>query len=181
VLAPSDVLLSQLKHYMGTQLFEQLMAYQRLGVQFAVRRNGRAMIADEMGLGKTMQAVGVMADYRGVMGPHATVVICPAAVRTSWKYHIQTYMGVETTVILKWTDDFSPGDITIVETTLGYSLAWTKVTRIELLTGCKSRKESKCSHVTFEGVIRLAKLLNYCNPMCWRNTPKRNGQYLKSH
>ena len=33
-----------------------LMPFQRAGVAFAVRRNGRVLIGDEMGLGKTIQA-----------------------------------------------------------------------------------------------------------------------------
>jgi SNF2 family DNA or RNA helicase len=38
------------------RLEQQLMAFQREGVRFVLRRGGRALIADEMGLGKTVQA-----------------------------------------------------------------------------------------------------------------------------
>lgn len=38
------------------KLEARLMAFQREGVRFALRRGGRALIGDEMGLGKTVQA-----------------------------------------------------------------------------------------------------------------------------
>jgi hypothetical protein len=41
----------------------KLAPFQREGVMFALRREGRAFIADEMGLGKTIQSIAVVAAY----------------------------------------------------------------------------------------------------------------------
>ena len=40
------------------------MPFQRAGVQFALRREGRTLLADEMGVGKTVQAIAVASCYR---------------------------------------------------------------------------------------------------------------------
>jgi SNF2 family DNA or RNA helicase len=42
---------------------ERMMAFQREGVQFALRRGGRVLIGDEMGLGKTVQACALLKCY----------------------------------------------------------------------------------------------------------------------
>ncbi len=40
------------------------MPFQRAGVQFALRREGRTLLADEMGVGKTVQAIAIASCYR---------------------------------------------------------------------------------------------------------------------
>ncbi len=47
-------------HHLG----QALMPFQRAGVQFALRREGRTLLADEMGVGKTVQAIAIASCYR---------------------------------------------------------------------------------------------------------------------
>lgn len=92
-------------------LYEILMPFQREGVQKVVEHGGRFMIADEMGLGKTMQGLGFLQYYRQEF---PAIVICPAAVKSSWAHHIKTYMKDEVCVIHTWTDDLSLSMINIM-------------------------------------------------------------------
>jgi SWI/SNF-related matrix-associated actin-dependent regulator of chromatin subfamily A-like protein 1 len=67
-----------------------LFRYQREGVQFLERRNGRALLADEMGLGKTIQALGWLA-HRHSLRP--VVVVCPTTARLNWQKEIDTWLS----------------------------------------------------------------------------------------
>lgn len=49
---------------MPLHLRQALMPFQRAGVQFALRREGRVLLADEMGVGKTVQAIAMASCYR---------------------------------------------------------------------------------------------------------------------
>lgn len=49
---------------MPHHLRQALMPFQRAGVQFALRREGRTLLADEMGVGKTVQAIAIASCYR---------------------------------------------------------------------------------------------------------------------
>jgi len=105
---PDDALRGKI----GDELWGTLLPYQRDGVRFVVAQGGRGLIADEMGLGKTMQALGVLAHYRE---DRPAVIVCPAAVRASWKYHLRRYAGVEhPRVIRTHTDTFDEGGVTIM-------------------------------------------------------------------
>ncbi len=48
---------------MPHHLRQALMPFQRAGVQFALRREGRTLLADEMGVGKTVQAIAIASCY----------------------------------------------------------------------------------------------------------------------
>jgi len=72
--ATSDFEVSGLK---GT-----LMPFQKAGVEFVEKTNGRAMIADEMGLGKTIQALAYLQLHPDL---RPAVIVCPAAVKINWK------------------------------------------------------------------------------------------------
>ena len=41
-----------------------LMPFQKEGVAYGLRHNGRVLIADEMGIGKTLQAIAMSACYQ---------------------------------------------------------------------------------------------------------------------
>lgn len=47
--------------HIPSNLEQQLMPFQREGVQFALRHGGRALIGDEMGLGKVLVPPAVLA------------------------------------------------------------------------------------------------------------------------
>ena len=49
---------------MPPYLRRALMPFQRAGVHFALRREGRVLLADEMGVGKTVQAIAMASCYR---------------------------------------------------------------------------------------------------------------------
>ena len=40
------------------------MPFQKVGVQFGLRREGRLLLADEMGVGKTVQAIAIASCYK---------------------------------------------------------------------------------------------------------------------
>jgi len=46
---------SVIAHNIPNAIFTRLFPFQREGVRFGVKHEGRALLADEMGLGKTMQ------------------------------------------------------------------------------------------------------------------------------
>jgi len=68
-----------------------LMPFQKEGVDFIFKKNGRALIGDEMGLGKTLQALTYME-----MKSKVCVIICPASLKLTWAMEIQ-----------KWCKDYS--------------------------------------------------------------------------
>jgi SWI/SNF-related matrix-associated actin-dependent regulator of chromatin subfamily A-like protein 1 len=75
----------------GMQL--SLYAYQRVGVRFIERADGRCLIADAPGLGKTAQAIG-FAQHKKLK----TIIVCPLSVVVNWKREIKKFTGKEATV-----------------------------------------------------------------------------------
>ena len=63
-------------------LRDQLMPFQREGVQYGISRQGRVMIADDMGLGKTVQALGLASHYRDSW---PLLIIAPSSMRYSFR------------------------------------------------------------------------------------------------
>jgi SWI/SNF-related matrix-associated actin-dependent regulator 1 of chromatin subfamily A len=80
---------------------ENLFPFQREGIKFAIRRNGRCIIADDMGLGKTVQALGAAYWFRE---DWPLIIVCPASVTRTWQQ-----------AILKWIDFVTPDDISIAD------------------------------------------------------------------
>lgn len=65
-----------------SKLVSSLMPFQKQGVSFCIRHDGRALIADDMGLGKTIQAICVAGYYRKEW---PLLVITPSSVRITWQ------------------------------------------------------------------------------------------------
>lgn len=67
-------------------LKRNLFDFQKRGVLFLEKRNGRALIGDEMGLGKTIQAIAW-----SYLHPEAKpfLIICPASLKYNWKREIE--------------------------------------------------------------------------------------------
>ncbi|KAG8198721.1 hypothetical protein JTE90_023489 [Oedothorax gibbosus] len=80
-----DVDLSRLDPFM----LKTLLPFQKEGVQFAVKHNGRVLIADDMGLGKTIQAIAV-ANYYSNDWP--LLVVTPSSVRYSWEESFHNWL-----------------------------------------------------------------------------------------
>jgi SWI/SNF-related matrix-associated actin-dependent regulator 1 of chromatin subfamily A len=75
----------------GMQL--QLYPYQRVGVKFVERADGRCLIADAPGLGKTAQAIGY-AQYKDLK----TIIVCPLSVVVNWQREIKKFTGKDATI-----------------------------------------------------------------------------------
>ena len=61
---------------------DQLKNFQKEGVRFVIRRNGRALIGDEMGCGKTIQAIAVMEHYQQHW---PALILLPPTLISQWK------------------------------------------------------------------------------------------------
>ena len=61
-------------------LRDQLLPFQKVGVQYGISRQGRVMIADDMGLGKTVQALGLASHYKDAW---PLLIIVPSSMRYS--------------------------------------------------------------------------------------------------
>lgn len=71
--------------------------FQRAGVAFIERTNGRTLIGDEMGLGKTIQALGYLnlhPDFKKIL------VICPASLKANWRRESQKWLTQETKITI---------------------------------------------------------------------------------
>lgn len=64
------------------EMIKKMFPFQREGVKFGIRRQGRCMIADEMGLGKTVQALGIAGWFKE---DWPLIIVCPASVTQTWK------------------------------------------------------------------------------------------------
>ncbi|KAK7939531.1 hypothetical protein WMY93_002857 [Mugilogobius chulae] len=81
-------------------LTTSLMPFQRLGVNFAVSKEGRLLLADDMGLGKTIQAICIAAYYRSEW---PLLVVAPSSVRFTWAEAFK-----------RWLPSLSPENINVV-------------------------------------------------------------------
>lgn len=85
----------------GLQL--QLYPYQRTGVKFVDRADGRCLIADAPGLGKTAQAIAY-AQLHNLK----TLIVCPLSVVINWQREIKKFTGKQSTI---WDSKTYDGDI----------------------------------------------------------------------
>ena len=76
-LTPEQVDIGAIEPY----LYDNLMPFQKEGIQFGVSRQGRVLIADDMGLGKTVQALG-LASYYDQHWP--VLIICQSTLKYNW-------------------------------------------------------------------------------------------------
>ena len=66
-----------------------LFPFQKQGVAFIEKRNGRALIGDEMGLGKTVQVVAWLQLRQDV---RPVIIVTPANAKLVWRNHIKEWM-----------------------------------------------------------------------------------------
>ncbi|XP_027691538.1 DNA annealing helicase and endonuclease ZRANB3 isoform X5 [Vombatus ursinus] len=110
--------------FLPEKLRARLLPFQKDGITFALRRNGRCMIADEMGLGKTIQAVAIAYFYKNEW---PLLIVVPSSLRYPWTEEIE-----------KWVPELGPQEIVIIQnktdvgristskvTVLGYGLLTT--------------------------------------------------------
>ena len=84
------------------RLHAALLPFQREGVAFALKHEGRALIAHDMGLGKTLQALACLAHYAHEW---PALIVVPASMRWPWVDALEL-----------WLDErlLQPGDVNVV-------------------------------------------------------------------
>ncbi|KAL0985684.1 hypothetical protein UPYG_G00160460 [Umbra pygmaea] len=96
-------------------LTNNLMPFQREGVNFAVSRKGRLLLADDMGLGKTVQAICIAAFYRQEW---PLLVVAPSSVRFTWAEAFRRWLPSvrpdTINVVVKGKDNLGCGLVNIV-------------------------------------------------------------------
>ena len=98
--------LSELKSKIPARLLKSLASFQREGVVFALKNEGKAFIADEMGLGKTIQALAIAAAYSHEW---PVLVVCPSGARYHWRAEILQWLAPD--LVERYDSD----DIVLVE------------------------------------------------------------------
>lgn len=99
----------------GQGLKKELYPFQKVGVAFAEKRDGRAIIGDEMGIGKTMQALGYLQLHYRTKRP--VIIVCPATIKYNWAQEYADWIDAHDRVqILSGRDTTIPltGNVFIV-------------------------------------------------------------------
>ncbi|XP_062933373.1 DNA annealing helicase and endonuclease ZRANB3 [Cynocephalus volans] len=110
--------------FLPEKLRAKLLPFQKDGIIFALRKDGRCMVADEMGLGKTIQAIAIAYFYKEEW---PLLIVVPSSLRYPWTEEIE-----------KWIPELSPEEISVIQnktdvgristskvTVLGYGLLTT--------------------------------------------------------
>ena len=79
-------------------LLDQLAPFQKQGVEFILKNEGRALLADDMGLGKTRTAIACAVAYSNEW---PVLVVCPSSARHNWHSEIVSLL---TPTIIKKAD-----------------------------------------------------------------------------
>jgi SWI/SNF-related matrix-associated actin-dependent regulator 1 of chromatin subfamily A len=121
ILSKNDFIFSKsLKNWIENNPINEnlsLYPFQKEGVTFIEKKNGRALIADEMGLGKTVQAVSWFKkhnDFRPVL------IICPASMKINWQREIQRWCGISAQIISGTVPDEIKSEIVIINYDIVY-------------------------------------------------------------
>jgi len=77
---------------LSDQFHRRLMPFQRDGIAFGVKNQGRLLIADEMGLGKTLQAIGIMLHFHQ---DFPALVVVPSSVKFSWATELERWTKLD--------------------------------------------------------------------------------------
>ncbi|XP_060034017.1 DNA annealing helicase and endonuclease ZRANB3 isoform X2 [Erinaceus europaeus] len=87
--------------FLPDTLKAKLLPFQKDGITFALRRNGRCMVADEMGLGKTIQAIAIAYFYKEEW---PLLIVVPSSLRYPWSEEIE-----------KWIPELGPKEINVIQ------------------------------------------------------------------
>ena len=87
---------------LGDNLLNSLMPFQREGILFGIRHNGRVLIADDMGLGKTIQAISLAAFY---VSEWPLLIVVPSSVKYVWREQL-----------CRWLPRLTEHDVLVVAT-----------------------------------------------------------------
>ena len=67
----------------------KLLPFQKEGVEFGKKVEGRVLIADEMGCGKSAQAIRLCLEYADEA---PVLIVCPASLRYTWAHEIEKWL-----------------------------------------------------------------------------------------
>ena len=87
----SDAAVEERYQCIPTFLEQKLMDFQKVGVRYMLRLNGRGLIGDEMGLGKTVQALAVAAAYKEQW---PCLIITPSLLKLQWADALHQWLRV---------------------------------------------------------------------------------------
>lgn len=90
---------------------KDLYPFQKKGIGFLEKKEGRALIADEMGLGKTLQALGWISLHPEL---RPVVIVCPASVKLKWEREIKECMHRSAQVLSGTSPTKIENDIVII-------------------------------------------------------------------
>ncbi len=76
---------------------DMLYPYQRAGVEFFVKANGRALCGDEMGLGKSIESLAYLQLYPE---KRPAFIICPASLKLNWFIECRKWMTTDDRYII---------------------------------------------------------------------------------
>jgi hypothetical protein len=71
-----------LEEHIPENVLQQLAPFQKQGVEFILKNEGRALLADDMGLGKTRTSVAASVAY---IVEWPVLVVCPSSARHNWQ------------------------------------------------------------------------------------------------
>jgi SWI/SNF-related matrix-associated actin-dependent regulator of chromatin subfamily A-like protein 1 len=74
----------------------ELFEYQKEGVAFLQRKNGRALLADDQGLGKSFQTLAYL-QRNPLLRP--AIVVCPASLKLNWKAEAEKWTNLKAEVV----------------------------------------------------------------------------------
>ncbi|BAM41673.1 uncharacterized protein TOT_040000054 [Theileria orientalis strain Shintoku] len=100
--------MSKKESLIGKVLWEKLFSFQKEGVNFGLKKNGRVLIGDEMGLGKSLQALAISAFYQK---DWPLLIICPSSLKYQWMEQCVTWLPhlvtEEEILLIKTSKQFS--------------------------------------------------------------------------
>jgi SWI/SNF-related matrix-associated actin-dependent regulator 1 of chromatin subfamily A len=96
----------------------ELRPYQKIGVEFFLNNNGKAILSDQMGTGKTCQSLA----YITTAKKKRSLVICPASVKYSWKKEIEKWTDLSYLIVNSKTELTSLRDKTIDVFVINYDI-----------------------------------------------------------
>lgn len=90
----------------------ELRDFQREAVEYALRKEGRALIGDDMGLGKTIEALAAVHAAEA----YPAAIVCPASVKINWRREAEKWLPEEKSVrVLSGREgEPSEADVTVI-------------------------------------------------------------------
>lgn len=118
-----------------SELFQTLLPFQKTGVLFSIKQQGKVLICDEMGLGKTIQAVAVSCYY---MQDWPLLVIVPSFLKDQWSAEFK-----------RWLPDLA-SDISIISTSKNWRVGRINIVSYDLIN---SLKDTLLKEQHFDAII----------------------------